>query len=178
MRPIFDLNDDAAIRHSDPGNRGHRRLSGPDVSVRESTKEGWKNRSKYAPPAKPPLHADATSLHMRIREGGGGLSGRVAIDVHAHNSYFERISNRVVMSRMSINTPQSLLSSMVPKHEYLLNEIESTDTNSIGLVFRYLKSKPCDLKTHMSKRKGTVMFDLLQSNLRWPRTSQVYGEAR
>ncbi|KYM77042.1 Exocyst complex component 6 [Atta colombica] len=31
---------------------------------------------------------------------------------------------------------QNLLSSMVPKHEYLLYEIESTDTNSIGLVFR------------------------------------------
>ncbi|XP_011143381.1 exocyst complex component 6B isoform X1 [Harpegnathos saltator] len=39
------------------------------------------------------------------------------------------------MSRMSINPSQNLLS-MVPKHEYLLFEIESTDTNSIGLVFR------------------------------------------
>ncbi|XP_011874508.1 PREDICTED: exocyst complex component 6B isoform X1 [Vollenhovia emeryi] len=37
---------------------------------------------------------------------------------------------------MSINLVQNLLSSMVPKHEYLLYEIESTDTNSIGLVFR------------------------------------------
>ncbi|XP_020296061.1 exocyst complex component 6B isoform X1 [Pseudomyrmex gracilis] len=41
------------------------------------------------------------------------------------------------MSRVSINSSQNvLLSSMAPKHEYLLFEIESTDTNSIGLVFR------------------------------------------
>lgn len=45
------------------------------------------------------------------------------------------------MSRMSISTPHSLLASMVPKHEYLLYEIESTDANSIGLVFRYLGRK-------------------------------------
>ncbi|KZC09765.1 Exocyst complex component 6B [Dufourea novaeangliae] len=38
--------------------------------------------------------------------------------------------------RLSTNQVGNLLSSMVPKHEYLLYEIESTDTNSIGLVFR------------------------------------------
>ncbi|KAL0119432.1 hypothetical protein PUN28_007730 [Cardiocondyla obscurior] len=37
---------------------------------------------------------------------------------------------------MSINLSQNLVSAMVPKHEYLLYEIESTDPNSIGLVFR------------------------------------------
>lgn len=41
------------------------------------------------------------------------------------------------MSRLSTNQVGNLLSTMVPKHEYLLYEIESTDTNSIGLVFRY-----------------------------------------
>ena len=41
------------------------------------------------------------------------------------------------MSRLSTNQVDNLLSTMVPKHEYLLYEIESTDTNSIGLVFRY-----------------------------------------
>ncbi|CAL7934414.1 exocyst complex component Sec15 isoform X1 [Xylocopa sonorina] len=40
------------------------------------------------------------------------------------------------MSRLSTNQVDNLLSIMVPKHEYLLYEIESTDTNSIGLVFR------------------------------------------
>ncbi|KOX68212.1 Exocyst complex component 6B [Melipona quadrifasciata] len=40
------------------------------------------------------------------------------------------------MSRLSTNQVDNLLSTMVPKHEYLLYEIESTDTNSIGLVFR------------------------------------------
>jgi len=43
----------------------------------------------------------------------------------------------VTLLEMSINLSQTVLSSMVPKHEYLLYEIESTDTNSIGLVFRY-----------------------------------------
>ncbi|CAD1470315.1 unnamed protein product, partial [Heterotrigona itama] len=41
-----------------------------------------------------------------------------------------------IMSRLSTNQVDNLVSTMVPKHEYLLYEIESTDTNSIGLVFR------------------------------------------
>ncbi|XP_043252659.1 exocyst complex component 6B isoform X1 [Colletes gigas] len=40
------------------------------------------------------------------------------------------------MSRLLTSQVDNLLSNMVPKHEYLLFEIESTDTNSIGLVFR------------------------------------------
>lgn len=57
------------------------------------------------------------------------------------------------MSRLSTNQVDNLLSVMVPKHEYLLYEIESTDTNSIGLVFRYYHYQSSIGKTNLQNKR-------------------------
>lgn len=41
------------------------------------------------------------------------------------------------MSRLSVAQIQNILSSVAPKHEHFLYEIETSNNNSIGLIIRY-----------------------------------------
>lgn len=141
----LEFSGDAAARHSDPGDRGHRRLSRPDVPVSKKEKTvkligEWKSEVKVR--ARPRIRIHPLTRRcdgLAYAHSRGWILKRGDI-VDAPTRVCNPCNPRAdlpTLSGMSVNLAQNLLSSMVPKHEYLLYEIESTDTNSIGLVFRY-----------------------------------------